>query len=168
MISTKILFFSVKKFFFSNKVMYSNKYSYLFAKNLILLKKIHSVKIFILFKQTHSVKDEFSFATNEQVQMIVKKIKVFFSDSALVIWSSNEVQFCKIETFKSLYKLCQIKNEKESSYFSLRTMFCKCLLPMQKWVLEQLSREENCPPTSKLTPSQTLTLAARAIFFGGN
>ena len=47
--------------------MYSNKYSYLFAKNLILLKKIHSVKIFILFKQTHSVKDEFSFATNEQV-----------------------------------------------------------------------------------------------------
>ena len=47
--------------------MYSNKYSYLFAKNLILLKKIHSVKLFILFKQTHSVKDEFSFATNEQV-----------------------------------------------------------------------------------------------------
>ena len=53
------------------KLCIQNKYLYPLSKNLILLKKIHSVKIFILFKQTHSVKDEFyfqfSFATNEQV-----------------------------------------------------------------------------------------------------
>ena len=71
MIFTKILFFSVKKFFFQLKLCIQNKYLYPLSKNLILLKKIHSVKIFILFKQTHSVKDEFyfqfSFATNEQV-----------------------------------------------------------------------------------------------------
>ena len=59
MIFTKILFFSVKSFFFFQiKLCIQNKYLYL-SKNLILLKKIHSVKIFILFKQTHSVKDEF-------------------------------------------------------------------------------------------------------------
>ena len=58
-------------FFFQIKLCIQNKYLYPLSKNLILLKKIHSVKIFILFKQTHSVKDEFyfqfSFATNEQV-----------------------------------------------------------------------------------------------------
>ena len=47
----------------------------------------------MLQKQTHSVKDEFyfqfSFASNEQVKMIAKKYKYFFSDSAFVIWSSN-------------------------------------------------------------------------------
>ena len=61
---TKILFFSVKIFFFQIKLCIQNKYLYPLSKNLILLK-------FILFKQTHSVKDEFyfqfSFATNEQV-----------------------------------------------------------------------------------------------------
>ena len=68
MIFTKILFFSVKIFFF-----FQIKYVYFYplSKNLILLKKFPSVKIFIMFKQTHSVKDEFdfqfSFATNEQV-----------------------------------------------------------------------------------------------------
>ena len=73
MIFTKILFFSVKIFFFFQiELCIQNKYLYLLSKNLILLKKkIHSVKIFILFKQTHSVKDEFyfqfSFATNELV-----------------------------------------------------------------------------------------------------
>ena len=64
MIFTKILFFSVKIFFFQIKLCIQNKYLYPLSKNLILLK-------FILFKQTHSVKDEFyfqfSFATNEQV-----------------------------------------------------------------------------------------------------
>ena len=72
MIFTKILFFSVKIFFFQIKLCIQNKYLYPLSKNLILLKKkIHFVKIFILFKQTHSVKDGFyfqvSFATNEQV-----------------------------------------------------------------------------------------------------
>ena len=70
MIFTKTLFFSVKIFFLI-KLFIQNVYLYPLSKNLILLKKIHSVKIFILFKQTHSVKDEFyfqfSFATNEQV-----------------------------------------------------------------------------------------------------
>ena len=60
---------------------------YSLSKNLILLKKIYSVK------QTHSVKDgfyfQFSFATNEQALNDSEKIQVFFSDSALVIWSSN-------------------------------------------------------------------------------
>ena len=71
MIFTKNLFFSVKIFFFQIKLCIQNKYLYPLSKNLILLKKIHSVRIFILFKQTHSIKDEFyfhfSFATNEQV-----------------------------------------------------------------------------------------------------
>ena len=71
MIFTKILFFSVKIFLFQIKLCIQNKYLYPLSKNVILLKKIHSVKVFILFKQTHSVKDEFylqfSFATNEQV-----------------------------------------------------------------------------------------------------
>ena len=68
---TKILFLSVKIFFFQIKLCIQNKYLYSLPKNLILLKKIHSVKTFILFKQIHSVKDEFyfqfSFTTNEQV-----------------------------------------------------------------------------------------------------
>ena len=72
MVFTKILFISVKKFFFQKKLCIQNKYLlYPLSKNLILLKKIHFVKIFILFKQTHIVKDgfyfQFSFATNEQV-----------------------------------------------------------------------------------------------------
>ena len=54
-----------KSFFFQIKVFVENKYLYPLSKNLILLKKNHSVN------QTHSVKDEFyfhfSFATNEQV-----------------------------------------------------------------------------------------------------
>ena len=44
---------------------------FLFKKFNSVQKKIHSVKVFILFKRTHSVKYEFyfqfSFATNEQV-----------------------------------------------------------------------------------------------------
>ena len=72
MVFTKILFISVKNFFFQKKLCIQNKYLlYPLSKNLILLKKIHFVKIFILFKQTHIVKDgfyfQFSFATNEQV-----------------------------------------------------------------------------------------------------
>ena len=68
----KFIFLSKSLFFFFLNLCIQNKYLYLLSKNLILLKKkIHSVKIFILFKQTHSVKDEFyfqfSFATNEQV-----------------------------------------------------------------------------------------------------
>ena len=54
-----------KFFFFQIKVFVENKYLYPLSKNLIQLKKNHSVN------QTHSVKDEFyfhfSFATNEQV-----------------------------------------------------------------------------------------------------
>ena len=120
------IFLGKNIFFFQIKLCIQNKYLYPLSKNLILLKKSHSVKIFILFKQTHSVKDEsyfqLSFATNEQVKMIVKKNKSIF------------FRFCKIETFKPLYKLCQIKSDKERSYFSLRTMFCKCLLPMLQCV----------------------------------
>ena len=60
-----------KNFFFLIKLFIQNKYLYPLSKKLNLLKKINSVKIFILFKQTHPVKDEFyfqfSFATNEQV-----------------------------------------------------------------------------------------------------
>ena len=73
MIFTKTSFFSIKIFFFFQiKLCIQSKYLYPLSKNLILLKKkIHFVKIFILFKQTHSVKDEsyfqFSFATNKQV-----------------------------------------------------------------------------------------------------
>ena len=68
----KFIFLSKNLFFFFQiKLCIQNKYLYPLSKNLILLKKIHSVKIFILFKQTHSVKDEFyfqfSFATNKQV-----------------------------------------------------------------------------------------------------
>ena len=58
-------------FFFLIKLFTQNKYLYPLSKKLNLLKKINSVKIFILFKQTHPVKYEFyfqfSFATNEQV-----------------------------------------------------------------------------------------------------
>ena len=58
-------------------------------------------------KQTHSVKDQFysqfSFAANEQIAI-----------------------------FTPLYKLCQMKDDKERNYFSLRTMFWKCLPPMLK------------------------------------
>ena len=61
------IFLSKNLFFFQRKYVYF----YPLSKNLILLKKFPSVKIFIMFKQTHSVKDEFdfqfSFATNEQV-----------------------------------------------------------------------------------------------------
>ena len=71
MIFMKKNFFSVKTFFFQIKLCFQNKYLYPLSKNLILLIKFHSVKIFILLKQTHSVKDEFyfqfSFATNKQV-----------------------------------------------------------------------------------------------------
>ena len=67
----KNFIFLSKSLFFQIKLFIQNKYLYPLSKNLILLKKPHSVKIFILFKQTHSVKDEFyfqfSFATNEQV-----------------------------------------------------------------------------------------------------
>ena len=65
------IFPSKNLFFFQIKLCIQNKYLYPLSKNLILLKKIQSVRIFILFKQTHSVKGEFyfqfSFATNEQV-----------------------------------------------------------------------------------------------------
>ena len=64
-------YLSKKNFFFLIKLFIQNKYLYPLSKKLNLLKKIHSVKIFILFKQTQPVKDEFyfqfSFATNEQV-----------------------------------------------------------------------------------------------------
>ena len=67
----KFIFLSKNIYFFQIKLWIQNKYLYPLSKNLILLKKLHSVKIFILFKQTHSVKDrfyfQFSFATNEQV-----------------------------------------------------------------------------------------------------
>ena len=63
------IFLSKNRFFI--KLFIQNKYLYPLSKKLNLLKKNHSVKIFILFKQTHSVKDEFyfqfSFATNGQV-----------------------------------------------------------------------------------------------------
>ena len=66
----KNFIFLSKNLFFRIKLCIQNKYLYPLSKNLILLKKIHSVKKFILFKQT-LVKDEFhfqfSFATNEQV-----------------------------------------------------------------------------------------------------
>ena len=65
-----LIFLSKNLFFFQIKWFIQYKYLYSLSKNLILLKKIHSVKKFILFKQT-LVKDEFhfqfSFATNEQV-----------------------------------------------------------------------------------------------------
>ena len=71
MVFMKNFFFSVKTFFFQIKLCFQNKYLYPLSKNLILLIKFHSVKIFILLKQTPSVKDEFyfqfSFATNKQV-----------------------------------------------------------------------------------------------------
>ena len=63
----KIIFLSKNQI----KLCIQNKYLYSFSENLILWKKVHSVKILILLKQTHSVKDEFyfqfSFATNEQI-----------------------------------------------------------------------------------------------------
>ena len=71
MIFTKTLFFSVKIFFFSNRVIYSKSIfvtpfkKFNSVKKNSLCKKIHSVR------QNHSIKDEFyfqfSFATNEQV-----------------------------------------------------------------------------------------------------
>ena len=67
----KRIFLSKNLFFFQINLCIQNKYLHPLSKNLILLKKIHSIKIFILFKQTHSVKDEFYFqcifATIEQV-----------------------------------------------------------------------------------------------------
>ena len=51
------IFLSKNLFFFQLKLCIQNKYLYPLSKNLILLKKNHSVKIFILFKQTYSVKD---------------------------------------------------------------------------------------------------------------
>ena len=64
----KNFIFLSKNFFFQIKLFIQNKYLYPLSWNLILLKKIHSVKKLILFvKQTHSVKDkfyfQFSFAT---------------------------------------------------------------------------------------------------------
>ena len=71
MIFTKILFFSVKIFFFQIKLCIQNEYLYPLSKNLILLKKNSLCKKIHSVKQTHSVKHEFyfqfSFATNEQV-----------------------------------------------------------------------------------------------------
>ena len=66
------IFLNKNLFFFQIKLCIQSKYLYPLSKKLILLKKkIHFVKIFILFKQTHSVKDgfyfQFSFVTNEQV-----------------------------------------------------------------------------------------------------
>ena len=64
-----------KTFFFQKKIFVLNKYLHPLSKNLILLKKIYPAK------KTHSVKHEFyfqfSFATNEQVYMIVKIYKYF-------------------------------------------------------------------------------------------
>ena len=65
-----------KTIFFQKKIFVLNKYLHPLSKNLILLKKIYPAK------KTHSVKHEFyfqfSFATNEQVYMIVKIYKNFF------------------------------------------------------------------------------------------
>ena len=65
-----------KTIFFQKKIFVLNKYLHPLSKNLILLKKIYPAK------KTHSVKHEFyfqfSFATNEQVCMIVKIYKYFF------------------------------------------------------------------------------------------
>ena len=65
-----------KTIFFQKKIFVLNKYLHPLSKNLILLKKIYPAK------KTHSVKHEFyfqfSFATNEQVYMIVKIYKYFF------------------------------------------------------------------------------------------
>ena len=66
--------------------------------------------------------------------MIVKKyISIFlrFCFCNLVFKLSI---FCKIETFTPLYKLFQMKDDKERNYFSLRIMFQKCLFPMLKCV----------------------------------
>ena len=49
-IFTKTLFFLVKVFFLQIKLFIQNNYLYPLSKNLILLKKFHSVKKFILFK----------------------------------------------------------------------------------------------------------------------
>ena len=72
MIFAKKIFFSIKiSFFFKESYVFKINICIPFQKNLILLKKFHSVKMFILFKQTLSVKDgfyfQFSLATNEQV-----------------------------------------------------------------------------------------------------
>ena len=66
MIFTKTLFFSVKIFFLI-KLFIQNVYLYPLSKNLILLKKIHSVKKFILLNKVIQFYFQFSFATNEQV-----------------------------------------------------------------------------------------------------
>ena len=43
----------------------------------------------------------------------------------------------------SLYKLCQMKDEKERNYLSLRTMFWKCLLPIDKIRLKSTPQKLN-------------------------
>ena len=53
----KNFIFLSKNLFFSNKVMYSNKYFVPPFKKFNSVKKNHSVKIYILFKQTHSVRN---------------------------------------------------------------------------------------------------------------
>ena len=82
MIFTKMLFSSVTISFLKIKLFIQNKYLYPLSKNLILLKKISFCKKMYSDKQTHSAKDkfyfQFSFATNEQVSMMVKKYKYFF------------------------------------------------------------------------------------------
>ena len=58
----KNFIFLSKNLFFQIKLCIQNKYLYPLSKNLILLKKkIHSVKVLILFKQTHSEKMNFIF-----------------------------------------------------------------------------------------------------------
>ena len=64
-----------------------------------------------------------------------KYISNFFCNSIqcqligiLTYWNIN------LETFTPLYKLCQIKDDKERRYFSLKTMFWKCLLLLLKCV----------------------------------
>ena len=65
-----------KNFCENHTYVFLNIYLHPLSKNLILLKKIYPAK------KTHSVKHEFyfqfSFATNEQVYMIVKIYEYFF------------------------------------------------------------------------------------------
>ena len=65
---------------------------YPLLKDLILLKKISLCKKIHAIKQTHSVKDEFYFQFSfckKWTGLNDSEKNMFFSDSALVAWSSN-------------------------------------------------------------------------------
>ena len=79
----------VKKIYFAKKKIIKKNHS---GKNSFWKKSSLCEKSFILEK-SHSLKNkfyfQFSFATNEQVWIKVKKYKLFFSNSPFLIWSSN-------------------------------------------------------------------------------